>query len=195
MGLEKLKGDIHQPSGIRYVSRSFSVRCFVSLAYEKGLISAVTLSILVPRAIGSFVCSKFGDSTGEFLIISFGGFIGIQCSWIALISLFLGQVWGHVCLVVSDRSKFCLILSIYLLFYLFFFLYVTFCFTVTCTCRFYWDFHVYTWIFCTQLRMPWVFPFGGILSVVGWVWMNAKSSWMLLASIYTVVSIPIRFLV
>ena len=48
-------GDLHQPSGIRYVSRSFSVRCLVSLAYQKGFIFAVTLSIVVPQSIGSFL--------------------------------------------------------------------------------------------------------------------------------------------
>ena len=78
--VEKLNGDLHQPSRIRYVLRSFSVTCLVSLAYGKGLISMVTLSIVVPQAIGSFLRNRIGDHTGEFLIISFGGFIGIQCS-------------------------------------------------------------------------------------------------------------------
>ena len=53
--MENLNGDLHQPSGIRYVSISFSVRCLVSLAYEKGLISTVTLSVVVPEAIGNFL--------------------------------------------------------------------------------------------------------------------------------------------
>ena len=78
--LEKLNGDLHQPFGIRYVLRSFSVRCLVSLAYSKGLISAVTLSVVVPQAIGIFLRNRIGNHTGEFLVISFGGFIGIQCS-------------------------------------------------------------------------------------------------------------------
>ena len=52
--------DLHQPSGIRYVSRSFSVRCFVSLAYGKGLISVVTLSVVIPQAVGSFLCNSDG---------------------------------------------------------------------------------------------------------------------------------------
>ena len=72
--VEKLNGDLHQPSRIRYVLRSFSVRCLVSLAYRKGLISVVTLSILVPQAIGSFLYNRIGDHTGKFLVISFGGF-------------------------------------------------------------------------------------------------------------------------
>ena len=46
----------------------------------KGLIFVVTLSIVVPQAIGSFLCNRIGDHTGEFLVISFGGFMGIQCS-------------------------------------------------------------------------------------------------------------------
>ena len=72
--VEKINGDLHQPSEIRYVSRSFSVKCLVSLAYGKGFISAVTLSIVVPQAIGSFLRNRIGDHTGEFLVISFGGF-------------------------------------------------------------------------------------------------------------------------
>ena len=117
--VEKLNGDLYQPSEIRYVSRSFSVRCYVSLAYGKWLISEVTLSIVVPQAIWSFLHKRIGNHTGEFLVIFFGDFIGIQCSWIALISLFLSRVWGHVCLVVSDRSKVCLNLFVLPSFYLF----------------------------------------------------------------------------
>ena len=45
--LEKSQRGSIQPSRIRYDSRSFSVRCFISLAYGKGLIYAVTLSIVV----------------------------------------------------------------------------------------------------------------------------------------------------
>ena len=80
MRVEKLNGDLHQPFGIRYVSISFSVRCLVSLSYGKGLISTVTMFVVVPQAIGSFLRNRIGDHTGEFLVISFGGFFGIQCS-------------------------------------------------------------------------------------------------------------------
>ena len=72
--VEKFNGDLHQTSGIRYVSRSFSVRYLVSLAYGKGFISAATLSVVVPQAIGSFLHNRIGDHTGEFLVISFGDF-------------------------------------------------------------------------------------------------------------------------
>ena len=58
MRVEKLNGDLHQPFRIRYVSLSFSFRCLVSLAYGKRLISTVTLSIVVPQAIGSFLRNK-----------------------------------------------------------------------------------------------------------------------------------------
>ena len=44
--------DLHQPSRIRYELKSFSVSCLVSLAYRKGLISRVKLSVVVPQAIG-----------------------------------------------------------------------------------------------------------------------------------------------
>ena len=46
----------------------------------KGLISVVTLSVVAPQSIGSFLRNRIGDHTGEFLVISFGGFICIQCS-------------------------------------------------------------------------------------------------------------------
>ena len=73
--VEKINEDLHQLSRIRYVSRSFSVRCLVSLAYRVGLISVVTLSVVAPQAIGSFLRNRIGDHTGEFLVISFGGFL------------------------------------------------------------------------------------------------------------------------
>ena len=123
----KLNGDLHQPSRIRYESRLFSVRCLVSLVYRKWLISGVNLSILVPQAIVISLHNIVGDSTGEFLVIfPLGVFISIQYSWIALISLFLSRVWGHIFLIVSDRSKFCLSLSVCLHFCTFLFLYASF---------------------------------------------------------------------
>ena len=58
VGLENLNGDLHQPYGIRYVLRSFSVRCFISLAYWEG-IDFIGYSICcgTPQAIGSFLCN------------------------------------------------------------------------------------------------------------------------------------------
>ena len=79
--VEKLNGDLHQPSGIRYESRSFSVSCLVSLAYRKGLISGVKMSIVVLQAIGISLHNRISDSAGEFLVIfPLGVFIGFQCS-------------------------------------------------------------------------------------------------------------------
>ena len=72
--VENLNRDLHQPSKIRYVSRSFSVRCLVSLAYWKRMIYAVTMSLVVPQAMGIFLHNRIGDHIGEFLVISFGGF-------------------------------------------------------------------------------------------------------------------------
>ena len=71
----KLNGDLHQPSRIRYESRSFSVSCLVSLAYRKGLIFGVKLSVVVPQAIGISLYNRIGDSTGEFLVIVLWGFL------------------------------------------------------------------------------------------------------------------------
>ena len=67
--MEKLNEDLHQPFGIRYLSISFSVRCLVSIAYRKGLISGVKLSVVVPQAIGISLCNRIGDSAREFLVI------------------------------------------------------------------------------------------------------------------------------
>ena len=91
--VEKINGDLHQMSGIRYVSISFSVRYLISIAYWKGLISGVKLFVVVPQAIRISLRNRIGDSAGDrtrissfadhtrvFLVVSFGGFIGIQCS-------------------------------------------------------------------------------------------------------------------
>ena len=47
----KFNGDLLQPSRIRYEVWSFSVRHLISIAYWKGLISGVKLSVVVPQAI------------------------------------------------------------------------------------------------------------------------------------------------
>ena len=70
--MEKLNEDLHQPYGIRYVLRSFSVRCLVSLASRKLLISVVTLFVVVPQAIGSFLCNGIGDHTRDVPCFSLG---------------------------------------------------------------------------------------------------------------------------
>ena len=54
-GVGKLNGDLHQPSGIRYKPRSFSVRYLVSLTYRKGLIYGLKVSVVVPQAIGIYL--------------------------------------------------------------------------------------------------------------------------------------------
>ena len=68
-GVGKLNGDLHQPSRIRYELRSFTVIYLISIAYWKGLISGVKLSIVVPQAIGISLRNRIGDSTGEFLVV------------------------------------------------------------------------------------------------------------------------------
>ena len=54
----KLNGDLDQSFGIRYESRYFRVRYLVSLAYRKGLISGVKLSVVLPQAIGISLRNK-----------------------------------------------------------------------------------------------------------------------------------------
>ena len=63
-----------------------------------------------------FSPNRIGDHTGEVLSCFSLGVFGIQCACIALISLFLIRVWGHVFPIVSYRSKLCLSLSVQLLF-------------------------------------------------------------------------------
>ena len=75
--VEKFNGDLHQPFGIRYESRSFSFSCLISLAYRKGLVSGVKLSIVVPQAIGISLRNIIGDSTREFLVIVLWGFLSV----------------------------------------------------------------------------------------------------------------------
>ena len=77
-GVGNLNGDLHQLSGIKYESRSFSVRCLVSLAYRKGLISGVKLSIVVPQAIGISLRIKFHAS----IIVLFFLFETPFCCWL-----------------------------------------------------------------------------------------------------------------
>ena len=123
----KLNGDLLQPSGIRYEVWSFGVRYLISIAYWKGLIYGVKMSVVVPQAIGNSLHYKIGDSAGEFLVVVLWGFsISIQWLWIALFLLFLCRVWGHVFLVVSDWCEVCLSLSVFLDLYAPFFLYSIF---------------------------------------------------------------------
>ena len=75
MKVGKLNEDLHQPSRIRYKSRSFSVSGLVSLAYRKGLIFGVKLSVVVPQAIGISLRNRIGDSVGDFLVVFFWGFL------------------------------------------------------------------------------------------------------------------------
>ena len=88
--LKKHSEDLHQPSRIRYVSRSFSVRCFISLAYWEGIdFCSFFVYYGTTQPIGSFLRNRIGDHTGEVPSCFSLGVFGIQCASIALISLFL----------------------------------------------------------------------------------------------------------
>ena len=83
----------------------------------KGLIFVVTMSVVVyPKRLEVFLCNRIGDHIGEVPSCFYLGVFGIQCTFIALIFLFLCRVWGHDYPVVSWRSKICISLSIYLIF-------------------------------------------------------------------------------
>ena len=68
----KLNRDLLQPFRDIW---SFSVRYLISLAYWKGLISRVKLSVVVPQAIGISLRTRIGDSAGEFLVVVLWGFL------------------------------------------------------------------------------------------------------------------------
>ena len=75
-GLEKLNGDLHQPFEIRYFLRSFSVKCFISLAYWEGIdLCSYYVCCGTPQAIEIFLYNRIGDHTGEvlFFYLGFGG--------------------------------------------------------------------------------------------------------------------------
>ena len=73
--MEKLNGDLPQPSEIRYVLRSFSVTCFISLAYWEGIdFCGYSVCCGTPQAIGIFLRNRIRNHTREFLVISFGVF-------------------------------------------------------------------------------------------------------------------------
>ena len=115
--MEKLNGDLLQLSRIRYVLRSFSVRYCISLTHGEGIdFCGFSICCGTPQAIGSFLHNRIGNHTGEIPSCFYLGVFCIQCTFIALIFLFLCRVWGHDYLVVSWRSKFCLSFSIYLIF-------------------------------------------------------------------------------
>ena len=89
-GVGKLNGDLLQPSGIRYKFWSFSVICLVSLTYRKGLISTVTLSVVVPQAIGSFLCNRIGDHTQDFFWGFYRHSMFLNCSYLSISESSLG---------------------------------------------------------------------------------------------------------
>ena len=63
---KKLKRDLLQPSRIRYDSRSFSVRCFISLAYWEGIdFCSFFICCGTLQAIGIFLRNRIGNHTGE----------------------------------------------------------------------------------------------------------------------------------
>ena len=85
-----LNGDLLQPFEIRYDSRSFSFRYFVSFTYGKGLISAVYLFVVVhPKPQEVSLRNRIGDHTGEVPSCFFFGVGGTMCLIFLTCSLFL----------------------------------------------------------------------------------------------------------
>ena len=75
------------------MSRSFSVRCFISLAYWEGIYFCdYSIYCSTPQAIGSFLCNRIGDHTGDVpcFYLGFGGticLIFLTCSLFLLVSV------------------------------------------------------------------------------------------------------------
>ena len=86
--------------------------------------------------------NRIGNHIGEVPSCFYLGFLVFNVLELLLISLFLCRVWGHVFLVGSWRSKFCLSLSFCPIFCLF-----------LPVCGFFIHSHVYTWVFPEQSRM------------------------------------------
>ena len=98
-GLEKLKGDLHQPSKIRYVSISFSVICFISLAYWEGIdFYRYFFCCGTPQAIVSFLHNRIGDFAGEYFPIQWCASKWILNPWMLLIAYTLLIIYARVCL-------------------------------------------------------------------------------------------------
>ena len=88
----KLNGDLLQPSEIRYEVWSFRIIYLISIAYWKGLIFGVRLSIVVPQSIGISIRNRIGNSTGDVPCFYLGfvgtmGLIFLTCSLFLLVSM------------------------------------------------------------------------------------------------------------
>ena len=158
----KLNGDLLQPSGIRCEVWSFSVRHLISIAYWKGLISGVKLSVVVPQAIGISLCNRIGDFVGEFLVVFLWGLfyrhsMNLNSSFSLVFVSGLGACMpGSVWLVWSLSQLVCLPWV-----YAPFFLYASFELTVAYKRGFLCHFRVYIRVYCEQSRIPLIFPFCG----------------------------------
>ena len=161
-GVGKLNDDLHQPFGIRYESRSFSVRYLVSLAYRKGLISGVKLSVVVPQAIGIYLCNRIGDSAREFLVVVLWGWYSqhsmyLNCSFSLVYVSGLGACMpGRFWLEWSLSQPSCLPCFMHL-----FFLYAGFWFTVAYTRGFLCCFRIYMQVYYEQSCIPLILSFLG----------------------------------
>ena len=88
LNIGKLNGDLLQPLGIRYEVWSFSVRHLIFIAYWKGLISGVKLSVVVPQTIGISLRNRIGESAGDVPCF-YWGFVGTMGLILLTCSLFL----------------------------------------------------------------------------------------------------------
>ena len=78
--LEKLNGDLLQLSRTRYDSYASALDDFIALAYWKGLISGVILSVVVPPSYRKFLSvTELATPLGRFLVVFIWG-LDIQCA-------------------------------------------------------------------------------------------------------------------
>ena len=91
--VEKLNGDLLQPSGIRCVQYPLVLALFISIAYGNGLISGVILFVVVyPNPYEAFSVTKLTTPLGTFL------FVGV---WVHDV---LELLFVSLCLCVMFRS-------------------------------------------------------------------------------------------
>ena len=94
-GLEKAQRGSTATVQNKVCSRSFSVRCCISLAYWEGIdFCGVSVYCVTPQAIRIFLCNRIGDSTGDVPCFSLG-FGGTMCLILLTCSLFLPVYVTH----------------------------------------------------------------------------------------------------
>ena len=148
----------------------------------KGLIFVVTLSVVVPQAIGSFLRNRIGDSVGDVPYFYLGLYIGTMGLILMICSLFLPVSVSHfiVCLSIDTPLYW---FGLDLLFTTAFFVYAFFWQKVAYIRGFLAKSHVHMQLFFKQSHTssPWLSLM--LWEVAGWVVSVVGSSLGLMLSV------------